>query len=79
MVNQLLSIAGAIVILTAYGAQQLGRLNNESVVYQIMNLLGGFFLCMAAVIVRQYGFILLEGAWTLISAAGLWRVITRRS
>jgi uncharacterized membrane protein len=78
LLNQLLSIAGAILILIAYAALQMKRLPPESVSFQVMNLFGGLFLFIAAVILRQYGFILVEGMWTLLSAAGLWRV-TRRS
>ena len=79
MLNQILSFAGAILILAAYAAQQLQRLDTESVAYQIMNLFGGLFLCIVAASLRQYGFILVEGMWALLSAAGLWRVVTRRS
>jgi hypothetical protein len=79
MLNQLLSIAGAILILVAYTLLQAKRIPFDSLTYQIMNAVGGMFLCTAAVWLRQYGFILLEGVWTLISVVGLWRVVTRRS
>lgn len=74
MLMQAISICGAILILSAFGAQQLKRIHAETIVYQLLNLLGGACLTVAAVAGRQYGFILLEGSWTIMSAAGLWRV-----
>jgi NADH:ubiquinone oxidoreductase subunit 6 (subunit J) len=75
MFFQIVSLVGAILVLIAFAAQQLGRLAAEMRTYQILNLFGGFFLCAAAVAARQYGFILLEGTWTVASAYGLWRVM----
>ncbi|MCU1229154.1 MAG: hypothetical protein JWO97_2038 [Acidobacteria bacterium] len=74
MVYQLISIVGAVVILSAYGAQQMKKLHAESVAYQLMNFIGGTCLCVAAVAAQQYGFIILEGTWAVLSAWGLWRV-----
>lgn len=74
MVYQVVSLAGAIVILFAFAAQQFRRLSSETRTYQSLNLIGGFCLFVAALDARQYGFILMEGSWTAISAWGLWRL-----
>jgi O-acetyl-ADP-ribose deacetylase (regulator of RNase III) len=42
--------------------------------YLWANFIGGVLLCIAAINVRQAGFIILEGAWALISLIGLIRV-----
>jgi hypothetical protein len=76
MVYQLISIAGAIMILGTYTAHQAKRLNHETVAYQVLNMLGGACLTIAAVAAAQYGFIMLEGTWTVVSAYGLWRVMS---
>jgi len=75
MLFQIIQLVGAVLILGAFAAQQSKRLESETVVYQLLNCLGGFCLCTAAVAEVQYGFILLEGAWTILSAAGLVRVM----
>jgi hypothetical protein len=69
-----ISIAGALLILAAFAGSQLGRLTPASVAYQLMNLIGACVLTAVAVHDRQYGFILLEGTWALVSAFGLYRL-----
>jgi len=72
---QAISIAGAILILLPFAASQFGKLATQSLAYQLMNLIGSTALTAVAVIESQYGFILLEGTWALVSAAGLARVL----
>ena len=68
---QLVSIAGAFLILVPFAASQMNRLAIRSVPYQLLNLIGATALTTVAVIGRQYGFILLEGVWALVSLYGL--------
>jgi hypothetical protein len=79
MLMQAISICGAILILSAFGAQQMKRLHADTVTYQLMNVIGGACLTAAAVASVQFGFILLEGTWTVMSAVGLWRVSRREA
>lgn len=76
---QLISVAGALLILVPFAGSQLGRLSPHSLAYQVMNLVGAASLTTVAVIEVQYGFILLEGIWTIMSAIGLWNVLQRRT
>jgi hypothetical protein len=71
---QAISIVGAVLILVAFAGSQLGRLTPSSVVYQVMNLFGAVLLTVVAVHDVQYGFILLEGTWAVVSAVGLYRL-----
>ena len=76
---QAISIAGAVLILLPFAGSQFGKLATESLAYQLMNLIGSAALTAVAVIESQYGFILLEGTWAIVSAAGLVRVLRRSS
>lgn len=67
---QALSIVGAILILAAYGAVQL-RWLAAGFTFSFVNLIGSLILTVVAVVEEQIGFAFLEGAWALISLAGL--------
>ena len=72
---QAISIAGATLILLPFAASQFGRMTTTSLAYLGMNLIGSAALTTVAVVESQYGFILLEGTWAIVSAAGLVRVL----
>ena len=74
--RQVIGIVGALLILLPFAASQLGRLRVMSYSYQLMNFAGATILTIIAVLERQYGFILLEGVWALMSVVGLSRVRT---
>jgi len=76
---QFASLLGAAVILAAYAAHQWGRLGRESILYHSLNAAGGFVLCAVAIDAHQAGFIVLEGAWTVISLGALVRTARRPS
>ncbi len=73
--RQVISIVGALLILVPFAASQLGRLKTSSLSYQMMNVIGAGTLTVVALLERQYGFILLEGVWTIMSLVGLRRVM----
>lgn len=71
MLMQVISIVGALMVLAAYAAHQFDRLAKETYTFQLLNVLGGAGLVAAAITTRQVGLIIMEGAWTVISIAGL--------
>jgi hypothetical protein len=70
MLNQVLSLIGAAMILAAYLAFQRGWLGRTHRLYHALNFAGSSLLTYVAVSERQAGFIVLEGAWALLSIPG---------
>jgi hypothetical protein len=72
MVVQAISVIGALLILGAFAANLLQWMNTSNLWYSLLNFVGSAILTVIAVIDQQYGFILLEGTWALVS---LWGII----
>jgi hypothetical protein len=72
--DQVLQLFGAVLVLVAYAAAQVRLLHPRSSAYGLLNLAGSAILAWLALDSRQWGFLLLEGAWALIS---LWAVLAR--
>lgn len=79
MLEQLIQVAGSLLILVAFIAAQKGRMVTSSVPYLVLNLVGSAILAVLAALHLQYGFLLLEGVWACVSAASLFAVLRGRT
>ena len=71
MTEQAVQIVGAILILVGFVLSQLRRLAQDSYPYLLANLAGAIILTVDAWRGRQWGFVLLEGVWSLVSLGGV--------
>lgn len=78
-VEQVVQILGALLILAAFGAVQFDRMRPDSRAYLALNLGGSAILAVLAVAAAQWGFVLLESVWALVSARGLLATARARS
>ncbi len=70
---QVVSILGALAILGAFAANQFGWMRPSQLSYAGANFVGAGVLTVVAVVDRQIGFVVLQGAWTLVS---LWGIVS---
>ena len=74
---QIVQVAGALLILTAFIAAQRGAWSPHALPYLWLNLVGAAVLTGTALYDHDWGFVLLEGVWTIVSAQSLVQVLRR--
>jgi hypothetical protein len=72
--SMVIQIVGSVAILAGFALSQWGILNQKSFAYLLVNAIGSALLAADAVVERQWGFLLLEGSWSVVSIAGLVKV-----
>ena len=68
---QIISLAGALLILLAFTLQQRGRWQAQETRYLVCNAVGALTLSVVAWFEQQWGFLLMESVWTAVSLYGL--------
>ncbi len=72
---QIISVIGSLAILAAYGANQAGWIGPLNLKYTLLNAVGSGILAVVAIIESQWGFLLLEVVWALVSIWGTLRIL----
>jgi hypothetical protein len=78
VITQAVQLVGAVLILVAFVLAQVGRLDVSSPRYLWLNIIGSVLLAVLAAVEVQFGFLLLEVVWTVVSVHSLVRRRTAR-
>lgn len=77
VMDQLVQVFGSLLILVAFASAQRGALSAQSRTYLLLNFAGSAILTVLALHERQWGFLLLEFCWAVVSGWGLIRLRRR--
>ncbi|MDQ6809868.1 MAG: hypothetical protein M3Z64_10685 [Verrucomicrobiota bacterium] len=73
MFYQIVSLIGAAMILSGYGGLLIGWFDRDNRLFNTLNFVGSALLAWIAIIDWRVGFIVLEGAWAVLSIPGMIR------
>ena len=73
--NDIIGSLGVALILFAYflNTERLIQVNGK--LFYVMNILGAALACYASYLINYWPFVILEGAWLLVSIYGLMRAM----
>ena len=71
--DQVIQVIGAMLVLVAYAAAQTGRWSTDALAYLWFNQIGSLTLAVLAAMGQNWGFLLLEGVWAVVTAASLMK------
>lgn len=77
-VSQIIQVVGSLLVLSGFALAQWGVLDQKSLRYLMVNTLGSGTLAINATYESQWGFLLLEGVWAIVSVISLSAVLRRR-
>ena len=70
-VADIIGSAGVSLILIGFVANLAGRLDRGDTRYLALNFVGAALACISSIMIGFVPFVVLEGVWTIASAAGL--------
>jgi hypothetical protein len=76
--EDVIQVVGAVLILAGFVANQRGLVRADAVSYLVVNFVGSAILTWIAYDERDWGFLLLETVWAIVSAWGLVQVARGR-
>jgi hypothetical protein len=62
---------GVTILLLAFLLNLIGKITQNDLIYIILNIIGAGLAGLASVLIHYVPFIILEGAWTVVSIYGL--------
>ncbi|MFD1314049.1 CBU_0592 family membrane protein [Namhaeicola litoreus] len=67
---------GVFQILLAYFLNVTGKVTHKDLSFILLNTIGAGMACLASILIHYVPFIILEGAWTLVSLISLLKFLS---
>lgn len=74
-----LEFVGALGILVPFALFQMNKTSQHSQLYLWLNLFGSALLTVVAWLHHQWGFVILQGVWTLVTAWSIGKLLYQRT
>ena len=71
----IVQVLGSLLILIGFVFSQLGKLKTTSLNYLLLNAIGALIL---GIIGKQWGFVLLEGVWSIVAIQGIFKYFNKK-
>jgi len=73
--NDIMGLIGVALILVAYFLNTESLITVNGKLFYVMNTIGAALACYASYLISYWPFVILEGAWTLVSIYGLMKTM----
>ncbi|MBL7883248.1 MAG: hypothetical protein JNL69_04225 [Bacteroidia bacterium] len=68
----IIGFIGVSILLIAFFLNVSNKLHKNSLVYILLNIMGGGIACLASLLINYLPFVILEGCWTIVSIWALY-------
>ena len=73
--NDLIGTLGVALILLTYFLNTAGLISKNKKLFYVLNTIGAALAVYASLLINYWPFVILEGAWTLVSIYGLMKTM----
>lgn len=74
----LVGVTGAAIILAVFILNQFNKIDRDSIVYDLLNLIGSIFLISYALLLSSLPFLILNAVWAGVSLRDVIKYIRKR-
>lgn len=74
-----IGMVGTTIVVGTYMMLQMGKISNESLSFNVLNLVGAIFLLLSLLVHFNLASMVIEVFWILASLIGLWRYLKSRT
>lgn len=73
-----IGFVGVTILLVAFFLNLTDKIGKDSFCYLFLNFMGAGIACFASILLDYLPFIILEGCWTLVSAFGIIKCLSKK-